>query len=110
MDLIGSGGGADLAEGAQLRQREVDGNIWSPCVNVRDHPLFGNVSLAAPPVVRTVWKGRALPKRGNVSDPVPPILTKSQTKVCVKKLKKGSSRVIAELFLGGTGVRFPAAL
>lgn len=93
LDLIGGGGGADLAEGAQLGPYDVDGNILSPFVNVQGRLLFqpfGNVSLAAPPVVRTVWKGQALPKRGNVSVSVPSIplgasRAESQTKVCVIK-------------------------
>lgn len=92
LDLIDGGGGADLAEGAQLRQHEADGNIWSLFVNAQGLLLFqpfGNVSLAAPPVVRTAWEGQALPKRGNVSDSVPPTplgglqAAESQTKVCV---------------------------
>lgn len=68
----GGGGGADPAEGAQPGRREVDGNVWTPFANARGPSSFGNVSQTAAPAARMAREGEALPKRGNVSDSLPP--------------------------------------
>lgn len=68
----GGGGGADLAEGAQPGCREADGKVWAPFANARGPLPFGNVSQTAAPVARTAREAEALPKRGNMSDSLPP--------------------------------------